>query len=45
MCVDHLEVGLRVGGEEMAAPVLEVSRISGGDFNRSRTMSYDRISS
>ena len=38
-------VGLRFGGEEMAVPVLEVSRISGGKFNRSRTMSYDHISS
>ena len=34
-------IGLRVGGEEMAVPVLEVSRISGGEFNRSRMMSYD----
>ena len=38
VCADHLEVGLRLGGEEMTAPVLEVSHIGGGDFSRSRTM-------
>ena len=38
MCADHLEVGLRVEGEKMTAPVLEVSCIGGSDFIRCRTM-------
>ena len=38
MCANHLEVGLRVGRKEMAAPVLELSRIGSGDFNRPGSM-------
>ena len=43
MGANHLEVSLRVGGEEMAILILDSSGICTGHFNRSGTMCFTLI--
>ena len=44
MCANHLEVGLGVGGQQMAASVLEVSSVGSSNFDGSRSVSILVIS-